>query len=281
MNIDRVALELPEYLHLLTGHLDQDRKYRALRERGTDDWLLIATLRGSGRVESQHKTRPGDLLLIKPGVPHDYGTHPHAKEWELLWAHFHPRPHWYDWLDWPAVGNGSGLMNIHLSGDRWNLAVSCFYRTHRLASGVGPHNRDLAMNALEELILLCHSWVFQAPGHRDPRIAKVIDFIHGHLAEKISIQTLAELASLSDSRISHLFNEEIGVPPMQYVELQRIDRAKQLLERTTTRISLISAQVGLDTVYFSLRFKQHTGLSPRDYRKRAWLQTTPENIEKA
>jgi len=59
---------------------------------------------------------------------------------------------------------------------------------------------------------------------------------------------------------------------MQYIDLQRIERAKQLLERTTTGISHISEQVGLDSVYFSLRFKQHTGFSPRAYRKRAWQQ---------
>jgi AraC family transcriptional regulator of arabinose operon len=271
MKIDREALELPEYLHLLTGHMDQDRRYRAVRDEGTDDWLLIATLSGSGRVQSHHKTKPGDLLLIKPGIPHDYGTHQTSEHWELLWAHFHPRLHWYEWLDWPS--EEGGLRNIHLVEDQWETAKSCFFRAHRLASGVGLHNRNLAMNALEELILLSHSWVFQSPGAMDERIEQILEFIHGHLSEKISVQSLAGLACLSDSRFSHLFNEEIGVPPMQYVDLQRIERAKQLLERTTTGISHISAQVGLEPVYFSLRFKQHTGLSPRAYRHRAWQQT--------
>ena len=272
MKIDREALELPEYLHLLTGHMSQDRRYRSVRQEGTDDWLLIATLSGSGQVQPHHATKLGDLLLIKPGTPHDYGTHSSADEWELLWAHFHPRPHWYEWLDWPALEGG--LRNIHLVDDQWETAKSCFFRAHRLASGVGPHNRNLAMNALEELILLCHSWVFQAPGVIDERIQQVLEYIHGHLSEKIGVQNLADIASLSDSRLSHLFHKEIGIPPMQYVDLQRIERAKQLLERTTTGISHISEQVGLDSIYFSLRFKQHTGLSPRAYRQRAWQQTT-------
>jgi AraC-like DNA-binding protein len=51
--------------------------------------------------------------------------------------------------------------------------------------------------------------------------------------------------------------------------LQRINRARQLLELTAMSIKEIAAEVGYENpFYFSLRFKKQTGTSPRDYRQK-------------
>jgi len=50
--------------------------------------------------------------------------------------------------------------------------------------------------------------------------------------------------------------------------MRRIERAKQLLERTALSIKEIAAEVGYDPFYLSQRFKQQTGLAPRDFRRR-------------
>ena len=94
----------PDYLHLLTGHYDRGTEYHTWRRTGTRDWLLVATLAGQGRFGPNTEpllVQAGDLVLIRPGIAHDYGTAPQAARWELLWGHFHPRPHWLEWLVWP------------------------------------------------------------------------------------------------------------------------------------------------------------------------------------
>ncbi|BDI30458.1 AraC family transcriptional regulator [Capsulimonas corticalis] len=266
---DRIEIDLPEYLHLLTGHYDKDPGYRSIREKGTDDWLVIATLGGSGRFGSGDDailTRRLDVVLTRPGVAHDYGSAPGADHWELLWAHFQPRPHWYNWLIWSA---GDGPMAVRLSEERWEQALACLRRSHQLASSTQTHGLDFAMNALEEMILVCHSQVMQAQPTMDERITSVLQYIHSHLTEKVSVQLLADMTALSPSRLAHLFQKQVGVAPMQYLDLQRIERSKLLLERTSSGIKHIAEEVGMDPVYFSLRFKQHTGVSPRRYRQRA------------
>ena len=61
--------------------------------------------------------------------------------------------------------------------------------------------------------------------------------------------------------------------PQQFLEQQRLDRARQLLELSGRSIGDIAADVGFDNpFYFTLRFKRLTGLSPRDYRKRLLVE---------
>jgi AraC-like DNA-binding protein len=36
------------------------------------------------------------------------------QRWELVWAHFQPRPEWFAWLNWPVVADG--LMRLRIDG---------------------------------------------------------------------------------------------------------------------------------------------------------------------
>ena len=238
---DRIALDLPEYLHLLTGDYDKDATYQSVRENGTDDWLVIATLGGRGRFglgEEAFITERRDIVLTRPGVAHNYGSALGADGWKLLWAHFQPRAHWYSWLTWSP--DGEGPMSIRLSEERWERALSALRRSHQLASGAQPHGQDFAMNALEEMILICHSQVMQEQPTLDERVSQALRYIHTHLAEKISVPFLADMTALSPSRLAHLFQKQLGVAPMQYLDLQRVERSKLLLERTSSRIKHIA-----------------------------------------
>src|ERR1700749_4909522 len=76
---------------------NQDASYYSWRPAGCDDWLLIYTESGSGRLGTKHGaffTQPGDVVLYAPHEPQDYSTSPEAGRWRLLWSHFVPKPHW-------------------------------------------------------------------------------------------------------------------------------------------------------------------------------------------
>jgi AraC family transcriptional regulator of arabinose operon len=280
---DSVALDVPEYLHLLTGHyVVRGSRYYARRPQGTDDWLLTSTLSGQGRFG------PGsdplivgarDLVLIRPGTSHDYGVLPDAGRWELLWTHFHPRPHWHEWLAWPE--HTPGLMRLTLTDDAaWKEARTCFRRAHQYAADAEPYGQDRAMNSLEGVLLCCQNTLSQSQEALDERIRSILRTINGRLSDDLDIAFLASAVALSPSRFAHLFREQVGISPIQYLDLQRIQRAKQLLERTTGSIAQIAEEVGLDPVYFSLRFKQHVGHSPSAYRNCKTISGTPPGRSK-
>ncbi len=147
----------PEVAQLVTGHFHETAGYETWRARGTSDWLLIATVDGGGRfghAGGEFTTIPGDLVLCRPGTRHDYGVAPDGGGWELLWAHFHPRPDWSPWLVWPE--EAPGLMRLTLPDPvLWRKVLGRFTEAHHLATGALRQRETFAMNALEALLLWC------------------------------------------------------------------------------------------------------------------------------
>lgn len=66
------------------------------------------------------------------------------------------------------------------------------------------------------------------------------------------------------------FREELSCTPLEYMTRLRIEQAEKLLtQRTFKSVENVSELCGFsDNFYFSKIFKKHTGLSPRDYRKK-------------
>ena len=86
------------------------------RPHGTHDWLLMLTTGGRGRFGTRRGdlfAEPGDAVLIKPGMPHDYGLEDARRRWDIRWAHFVPRAEWLQLLEWPDQG---GVMRLRLKG---------------------------------------------------------------------------------------------------------------------------------------------------------------------
>ena len=66
------------------------------------------------------------------------------------------------------------------------------------------------------------------------------------------------------------FKEDLGCTPHEYLTGLRMDKAKKLLtQRSFKSVENVSSLCGFsDSFYFSKSFKQHTGYSPREYKKR-------------
>ena len=100
------------------------------------------------------------------------------------------------------------------------------------------------------------------------RFENVIEYIHDNLDKPITIGKLAKLASLNSTYFSNLFTKLIGIPPVQYINKRRIEKAQQLLLTTNDTLYQIALEIGFDDeYYFSRLFKKHVGLSPDHYRK--------------
>jgi AraC family transcriptional regulator of arabinose operon len=125
----------------------------------------------------------------------------------------------------------------------------------------------MSMNCLERLLLLCDEQIPEASHSLDERVRLVIQHIHGHLRDPLSLESLSGLVHLSESRFSHLFRDEFGMAPQQYIAQQRLQRAATLLERTTHSIGEVAAEIGMEPFHFSAKFKAHTGVNPREYRR--------------
>jgi AraC family transcriptional regulator of arabinose operon len=187
--------------------------------------------------------------------------------WHHIWICFDPRPHWKEWLKHPALGTGITLFQLQLKSQREQVHLA-LQEAVRFSKSVRPNRRSLVLNRMEQALIYCDEW--NPAGNaasKDERIQAVLEYINEHAFEKLSIDLLARVCSLSPSRFSHLFQEEMGQAPMQYIEERRLDRARELLMTTTRPISLIAEECGFSNgFYFSRVFKARTGMAPRDAR---------------
>lgn len=88
-----------------------------------------------------------------------------------------------------------------------------------------------------------------------------------HLDRPLSLRDLAAQESMSVRTFTRRFREEIGMSPAQWLTQQRIERARELLEKTDLPVDRIAVDAGFGTAA-SLRQHLNTalGVSPSAYR---------------
>lgn len=101
----------------------------------------------------------------------------------------------------------------------------------------------------------------------DRRIELVIQQLEADTSRAWDARTLGELVNLSASRFRHLFKQETGTTPAQYVREVRFCKAEAMLRTTFTSLKEIVDEVGLVSLsHFMKGFKQRYGMTPGEYR---------------
>jgi AraC family transcriptional regulator len=104
----------------------------------------------------------------------------------------------------------------------------------------------------------------------------VTRYIAEHLAEQISLATLARLVCLSPYHFCRSFRQSFGTPPHRYHGNRRIERAKTLLLESASSVTDIGLTVGFrETSSFTAAFRKATGQTPTAYRRS--LASIPQN----
>ena len=93
-------------------------------------------------------------------------------------------------------------------------------------------------------------------------------YIDSHYQENITLDQLADICHVSKYHLAHIFTEEYGVSPINYLISKRIAEAEHLLRTTDFSLSLISNTTGFSSPsYFAQIFKKQKGVSPTEFRK--------------
>ena len=127
------------------------------------------------------------------------------------------------------------------------------------------------------LISMIRSGLNEAP--RDSvsseRLEEVLDmrimtelknYVKAHLSESITIEDLARHVHYSRTYITVQFKAATGMSIMDYVEQQRMDRARDLLIQGNRTVTQIADDLGYSSLqYFSRRFKKVFGCAPSQF----------------
>ena len=104
--------------------------------------------------------------------------------------------------------------------------------------------------------------------HNVMRLRPVITYIAEHYKEKIYIETLSDMITVSPDYFTKMFKDSIGRTPIDYINGLRINRAMQMLATTDISVNDISDGLGFsNSNYFHKIFKQYMDTSPAAYRK--------------
>lgn len=94
------------------------------------------------------------------------------------------------------------------------------------------------------------------------------DYIRENYAQDLSLNALASFVFVSPYHLAHIFKEEIGMSPIQFMIKCRIDEAKRMLAETDLSVREIAQLVGYPNAnYFNMLFKKIAGESPGKFRK--------------
>lgn len=176
-----------------------------------------------------------------------------------------------------------GLTKIgfyHLEEERFQEFTAIFTKLIDRAHLPYEHSKMLSINYLEEmlwrLVEIRELENRTANGTDSLREASQIDhrvkmacvFIEENLTRHdLSVQEIASFVGLSASRITHLFEKQLGISPIKWRDLERFKLAKSLLVGSDLSIESISFKVGiLDVSYFFKFFKRFSGQTPGDFR---------------
>jgi transcriptional regulator GlxA family with amidase domain len=112
----------------------------------------------------------------------------------------------------------------------------------------------------------------------DPRITWIVDFMHRHLSEPLTVATLAARVNLSRSRFTALFVARTGVAPARYLHRARLRRARLLVERSFLSVKEITTLVGYnDLSHFERDFRREHGVAPTALRTEGLTTPLPSN----
>jgi two-component system response regulator YesN len=99
-------------------------------------------------------------------------------------------------------------------------------------------------------------------------IAEIKDYVSQHFAESISLAELSARFFINPYYLSQLFKQKTGDTYLTFLAQTRINKSKELLEKTDLKVYEICQMVGYsDTQYFARLFEKLTGCKPSEYRK--------------
>lgn len=102
----------------------------------------------------------------------------------------------------------------------------------------------------------------------DRRIELVISTIEIEISAAWANASLANVVGLSPSRFRHLFKQELGMSPAQYLKHLRMQKAQMLLRTTFFSVKEVLKLVGIrSNSHFATDFKKIHGMTPTAFRK--------------
>ena len=237
------------------------------REIGFRSWLpsfhthaeLIYVIQGTIQTTvdgKEHTLRSGELSVIFPYVPHSYEGVPDAEALVLL-------------LEPKAVIYETILQTM--LPERHYIDGSAFYPL--LSRAVELIQLGKAEAAQGYVTAVLGEFLEQVPlrkgDHSDAdTVVRILEYCMENFTQDITMRDVSEALYMSQSQISKIFTHKIKCNFREYINLLRVDKAKELLADSTQKVLEVMGACGFrNQSSFNRVFLDYCGVSPREYRR--------------
>lgn len=207
------------------------------------------------------KLQVGDLTIFPPRMAHKGYTVDHAVKYDVLMfdvrAFYNEAKVCQRYL--PALYDGRAHFNpIITDAD----TILCF-------DNIATNDARESLEAVSDIYKLFYllfeknSTELHINAHSNHQILEMIKYIEAHYSENLTIDSCADHFGYSKEHFCRKFKKAIGLTPMNYLNIFRMEEAYKMLMHKKNRIPDVAEACGFnDANYFTRCFKKHFGIPP-------------------
>lgn len=222
--------------------------------------VLIYALKGNGIIaidREYHFIEPGEAYLILPHQVHFFPSLDEDCEWIFIT---------FEQDSKNLLALKDEIKQPNNAAMNWlEQAIACYQHSEST-----PLLIHFVSQLLTEL-LNSDSIETRIPDHWAELLSfkeKIDDYVHDNITGDLSIKTLAKIVDLSTNYFNSHFKRLFSISPGQYVRLQKIAFATELLKTTDSSIEQIAVDAGFEsTAAFVRTFRMIMGKPPGKYRQ--------------
>ncbi len=211
----------------------------------------------------------GECFILNPGDPHAFSTSPDMR-------------HEY----WIMSVNPDVLQTIaaNVTG---NQREQGFYFPHPVIRDrqLYHHMLDFSLAVQQDKDLLTQESVFcniighclrhyaqnrwESPEEAHPHwaVTAVREYLEQHCEHVVRLADLARIARMSPYYLTRIFQQEVGIPPYEYLVKIRLQQARALLQNGHSIAEVAYNSGFADQSHLTRVFKKHTGMTPGVYQR--------------
>lgn len=168
---------------------------------------------------------------------------------------------------------------LHISEEERGILLDCFNKIrYELVHAIDKHSRTLIVSNIELFLNYCirfydRQFITREDIHKDILVrfeSLLNDYFQSNKPQIVglpSVAWFAEQVSLSPKYFGDLVKKETGKSAQEYIHLKLIHIAKEKIFDPGKSVSQVAYELGFKyPSHFTRLFKQHTGISPNEYR---------------
>ncbi|MBA9085551.1 AraC-like DNA-binding protein [Fontibacillus solani] len=256
---------------LYAGKLNANPDWKLPLHKHEDLHEIIFIVKGVGTYiidDKVYTAKKGDLLIYNRGILHEERSHPEDPLF-TYYCGFRFLPLIAETRDWVIHPDREPVIRSnHYSNELLLLMKTLFEEFSIRNEGyeqISQHLFEAVFLLIERMI---HAQNHTAKESKAPLANRIKEFLDTNYTHQLNLKDIAMMFHIDSYYLIHIFTNNFGISPINYLIQRRMGEATYLLTTTNKKIWEVAKMVGYENPnYFSIMFTKIVGESPREFRK--------------